>query len=171
MRVPDPRANTFAQMTMLRSCFFSPIRSLPPSAAENVLDQLLLQATCRGMQRRLFACGHAKVFRGQCVSHTGRGRLICVAAGTEEVKQLEREVRIGFGQKKRLESSERTDLSSPRFLSWPIFGSTQVARWKAGWKCTAPYRGAPGRGHCPKSYRPEKWQNSSAALFSTAALA
>ena len=35
---------------------------------------------------------------------------------TEEVKQLEREVRIGFGQKKRLESSERTDLSSPRFF-------------------------------------------------------
>ena len=116
MRVPDTLASTFAQMTMLRSCFFSPVRSLPPSAAENVLDQLLLQATCRGMQRRLFACGHAKVFRGQCVSHTGRGRLICVAAGTEEVKQLEREVRIGFGQKKRLESSERTDLSSPRFF-------------------------------------------------------
>ena len=28
-------------------------------------------------------------------------------------------------------------------MSWPIFGSTQLARWKAGWKCTARRRAGP----------------------------
>ena len=32
MRVPGTRANTFAQMTIMRSCFFSPLRYLPGAA-------------------------------------------------------------------------------------------------------------------------------------------
>ena len=64
MRVPGARANTFAHMTMVRSCLFRLSGTGRHSAAEELLDQLLLQATRRGGRWRLFACGYAKAAAG-----------------------------------------------------------------------------------------------------------
>ena len=82
MRVPGALANSFAHMTIVRSCLFRLSGTGRHSAAEELLDNHLLQPTRRGVRRRLFACGHANAFRAQCASRTGRGRLICVAAVT-----------------------------------------------------------------------------------------
>ena len=84
MRVPGAHASIFSQMTNTRSCLFSPLRSLPAKRCRGAVDQQQLQASRRGVRRRLFTCGHANASRGQRALRAGRGRLLCVAVVTQQ---------------------------------------------------------------------------------------
>ena len=128
MRVPDPRANTFAQMTMLRSCFFSPVRSLPPKRCR---ERAGSAAAAGNMSRHEAAplCMRACKGLPRPVRIARWSRPAYLRRRWDRRGEAAREKRV-LTEEKACSQADVPISALPDFLSWPILGSTSLRAGK-----------------------------------------